>query len=184
MRRVLNALRIFFLALFNNRVAQEVDELLHARGGSAKESPAKPQPAAAPQPPRPKKPCRSEALTLLATLQREGRLVDFLQESLAGYDDARIGAAARDVHRGCAAVLERLFALEPVVTQEEGAEIELSAGYDVGRFRLTGNVTGQPPFRGRLVHQGWQATRCELPSWTGRDDAALVVAAAEVELPG
>ncbi len=72
--------------------------------------PPKPQPK-----PEPKKPAaaprgRSEALTLLATLQREARFVDFIMESLEGYSDAQIGAVARDVHRDCGKVLERLFA--------------------------------------------------------------------------
>ena len=38
---------------------------------------------------------RDGALALLALLQREGRLVDFLREPLDGYGDADIGAAAR-----------------------------------------------------------------------------------------
>jgi hypothetical protein len=182
MRRIFNALRVFFLALFNRAVACQVDELLNRRSAAAAESPAPPTAPAAPKSPS-RKPVRSEAVTLLATLQREGRLIDFLQEPLAGYGDAQIGAAARDVHRECAAVLERLFGLEPVVAQEEGAEIEVPAGYDAGRFRLTGNVTGQSPFRGRLVHHGWRVTRCELPAWSGKEDAAIIVAPAEVELP-
>ena len=184
MRRLLNALRIVFLTLFNRAVACQVDDLLKRRVTAAAKSPVEPKAPAAPKPAPPKKPVRSEAVTLLATLQREGRLIDFLKESLAGYEDAQIGAAARDIHRECAAVLDRLFGLEPVVDQEEGAEIEVSAGYDVGRFRLTGNVTGQAPFRGRLVHHGWRATRCELPAWSGKEDVALIVASAEVELPG
>ena len=40
------------------------------------------------------------AIQLLALLQREGRLVDFLREDLGSYSDAQIGAAARDVHAG------------------------------------------------------------------------------------
>jgi Domain of unknown function (DUF2760) len=189
MQRILNAFWIFFLALFNREAARQVDELLKQRRAAAAGPPPLPQKPAEPKPVRPmpappKKPARSDAITLLAALQREGRLIDFFQESLADYSDAQIGAAARDVHRQCAAVLDRLFGLEPVVVEEEGAEIDVPAGYDVGRFHLTGNVTGQPPFRGRLMHHGWRASRCELPTWSGKQDAALVVAPAEVELPG
>ena len=72
-------------------------------------------------PPAPKPPERSEAITLLATLQREARFVDFIQESLAAYSDAQIGAAVRDVHRDCAAVLKRLFELRPAVRDDAGA---------------------------------------------------------------
>ena len=125
---------------------------------------------------------RSDALTLLATLQREARLIDFLMEDLAGYDDAQIGAAARDVHRACAAALERMFALRPLRYQEEGAQVEILAGYDPVQVKLTGNVTGQPPLRGTLVHHGWQALQCELPAWSGQEESAHVIAPAEIEV--
>jgi hypothetical protein len=140
-----------------------------------------PKPVAA-KPAAPKAPLRSEAITLLAALQREARFVDFIQESLAGYSDAQIGAAARDVHRDCGVVLKRMFALRPAVMEEEGKEVEMPAGFDAGRWRLTGNVTGQPPFRGRLVHPGWEATTSELPTWSGSAAVAKMVAPAEVEL--
>ncbi len=140
----------------------------------------KPPPAQKPSAAKP--PARSEAITLLAALQRKARFVDFIQESLAGYSDAQIGAAARDVHRDCGAVLKRMFALRPAVADEEGKEVEVPAGFDAGRWRLTGNVTGQPPFHGRLVHPGWEATACELPTWSGSAAASRIVAPAEVEL--
>jgi len=65
----------------------------------------------------------------------------------------------------------------------EGAEVEVPAGFDAVRFRLVGNVSGEPPFRGRVVHPGWEATRCELPTWSGTPAAARLVAPIEVELP-
>src|SRR5207302_3717082 len=114
-------------------------------------------------------PTRSDALTLLATLQREARLIDFVMEALSGYDDAHIGAAARDVHRACAAALERMFALRPLRSQEEGAPVDILAGYDSAQLTLTGNVTDQLPLRGTLVHHGWQAMQCELPAWSRHD---------------
>jgi hypothetical protein len=126
---------------------------------------------------------RSEALTLLATLQREARLIDFIKEDLSAYDDAQIGAAVRDIHRDCAVVLERLFALRPLHDQEEGARVEIPAGFHPGRIKLTGRVSGQPPFRGIVTHQGWEATRCSLPEWSGEGEAARVIAPAEVEMP-
>jgi hypothetical protein len=125
---------------------------------------------------------RSEALTLLAALQREARFVDLTQESLDQYSDAQVGAAARDVIRDCRAVLDRLFALQPVVVQEEGAQVEVPAGFDQGRYRMTGDVSGDPPFRGRLVRHGWEASKCELPVWSGSPQAARIVAPVEVEL--
>jgi hypothetical protein len=147
---------------------------------------AVPTPAAQPkqqpkQTPAPK-PARSEAITLLATLQREARFVDFIQESLAGYTDAQIGAVARDVHRDCGTALKRLFDLRPAVGDEEGTEVVVPTGFDPARWRLTGKVAGEPPFRGRLVHPGWEATQCELPTWSGSAAAARIVAPGEVEV--
>lgn len=182
MRRVLIAVRVFFLTLFSAEVARQVGQVLSrpAPIGAAeieetpKEKPKKPAPS--------RLPTRSEALTLLATLQREARFVDFVKEPLASYSDAQIGAVARDVQRDCGSVLQRLFALEPVLQEEEGGQIEVPAGFDAGRYRLTGNVAGQPPFRGWITHHGWEATKCELPTWSGSDTAARIVAPVEVEL--
>ena len=125
---------------------------------------------------------RSDALTLLAALQREARLVDFLMEPLDGYGDAQVGAAARDVHRDAAKTLARLFAPEPLRAEPEGDELAVAAGYDPAQIQLTGNVAGEPPHRGVLRHPGWRATRCEVPSWSGGEDAARVLAPAEVEV--
>lgn len=142
---------------------------------------APPAPAAPQTAPAPAKPQRSDALSLLATLQREGRLLDFLKEPIDAYSDAQIGAAVRDIHRDCAAALERQFALRPVVEQQEGSVVSV-AGNSAGRIRTTGPKAGQPASSGTLVHPGWLATRCELPTWTGDSTSALVVAPAEVEI--
>jgi DNA topoisomerase VI subunit B len=177
MRRIVLAFRAFFLALFSGEASAKIAAALEQR-----ELPApveeKPKPVVRPKPAA----VRSEAVTLLATLQREARFVDFLQEPLAGYSDAQVGAVARDVHRDCGAVIQRLFGVKPVVNDPEGAEIELPAGFDSGRFRLVGNVAGEPPFRGRLVHHGWEASKCEVPAWTGSEEATRVVAPSEIEL--
>ncbi len=175
MHRIILAFRVFFLVLFKKAIAEGVEQLLGKTKVAAGAAPPK-------QAQAPKAPLRSEAITLLATLQREARFVDFMQESLAGYSDAQIGAVARDVHRDSAAVVERLFALRPAVSLEEGAQVDVPAGFDAGRFRLTGNVAGEPPLAGRLVHPGWEASKCELPTWTGSKDSARVIAPAEVEI--
>ncbi|MGH7137243.1 MAG: DUF2760 domain-containing protein [Pirellulales bacterium] len=132
--------------------------------------------------PAKKKPARSDALNLLAMLQREARLVDFLQEPIAEYSDELIGAAVRDVHRDSAAVLKRVFALKPIREDTEGTTLELDGGFDAACYRLTGSVPEQPPYRGALAHHGWQATQCVLPEWTGTEAAAMVIAPAVVEL--
>jgi hypothetical protein len=114
-------------------------------------------------------------------LQREGRLVDFLEEDLSGFPDASIGAAARTVHAGCKRALEEYFRLEPVLKDAEGAQVTVPRGFDAAAIRLTGNVVGEPPFKGSLRHHGWRAREVKLPPPRDGVDAALL-APAEVEL--
>ncbi len=125
---------------------------------------------------------RNAALTLVSALQREARFLDFVMESLDGYDDAQVGAAARDVHRDMSKVVRRIFAPEPLATEAEGSRLEVPAGFDPARFRLTGEVSGEPPYAGTLRHHGWRAAKCEMPAWSGKEEAARVVSPAEVEV--
>src|SRR5947208_227417 len=62
----------------------------------------------------------AEPLRLLAALQQEARLVDFLMEDLAGAGDAQVGQAVRDIHRKARAVLTQHLDLAPVLPQQEG----------------------------------------------------------------
>ena len=101
---------------------------------------------------------------------------------MSGYADEQVGAAVRAIQRDSEKVLDRFFGLMPVVEDEEGAKINVPAGFDAARFRLTGKVTGEPPFTGTLQHHGWEATKCELPQFTGSDSAAKTVAPAVVEV--
>jgi hypothetical protein len=183
MRRILLAFRVFFLTLFKATIAEQVADILDKAKLPQKEAALTPPVAPLPKaPPSAKPPARSEALTLLAAMQREARFLDFMQESLEGYSDAQVGAVVRDVHRDCAALINRLFAVQPAVPLEEGAETDVPAGFDPGRWRLTGSVSGAPPYHGRIAHPGWEATKCELPTWTGTPTAAKIIAPAEVEL--
>ncbi|HWE96651.1 MAG TPA: DUF2760 domain-containing protein [Tepidisphaeraceae bacterium] len=184
MARIGTAFRLFFRALKDQDFADRARLLLDG-GAVAPPSPgalAPVAPATTARPAPKTEAARSDALNLLAVLQREARLVDFLKENIAPYDDAQVGAAVRDVHRDAASALERIFTLRPVMTEAEGAAVIVAAGADAARVRLTGNVTGQPPFRGTLRHQGWEAEKVQLPEWTGSTAAARVVAPAEVEL--
>jgi predicted Ser/Thr protein kinase len=125
-------------------------------------------------------PSTDAALQLLALLQREGRLVDFLEEDVAGFSDADIGAAARVVHGGCRKALRDHVKLEPVRSEDEGAKVTLAEA-SPNEVKLTGNVQGKGPHTGVLRHRGWRAVSVQLPTAvTGHD--ARVVAQAEVEL--
>lgn len=126
-------------------------------------------------------PTHTAALQLLGLLQREARFVDFIQEDVAPYTDAEIGAAARVVHEGCRKVLREHFTIAPVREEAEGSRVTLPAGFDAAAVRLTGNVVGQAPFTGTLSHRGWQVSDTQLPQLTDTQ-AAKVIAQAEVEL--
>ncbi len=134
-------------------------------------------------PPPPPPPKRSgEALRLLALLQREGRVLDFFLEDISGATAEQIGEGVKELHRKTQAVIKDRLVLEPILPGEEGQTVEVGAGFDPSAIRLTGNVTGQPPFRGRLVHHGWRVKEFKLPTPAAGVDE-FVVAQAEVELP-
>jgi hypothetical protein len=117
----------------------------------------------------------------LGLLQREGRLIDFLQEDIEPYDDAQIGAAVREVHRGCRAALKEVFGLSPVLKAAEGSQVEIEEDFDPTRIKLIGNIQGNPPFKGTLRHCGWKFTEVHLPEWTAKEKTD-VLAPAEVEI--
>lgn len=129
----------------------------------------------------PKPPSTDAALQLLALLQREGRLVDFLEEDVASFADADIGAAARVVHQGCRKALREHVKLEPVRAEEEGVKVTLDDGFKADEVKLTGNVAGKGPYTGTLRHRGWRAKEVTLPQAIEGHDAR-VIAQAEVEL--
>lgn len=181
MGRVTTAFRAFFGALFDGDKAVRIEAALGRATPPVLTTPAvvAPPPVAPVEPPKPR---QSEALTLLATFQREARLVDFLKEDLTGYADEQIGAAVREIQRDAGKVLERLFAVRPILSETEGASVEVATGFDAGRYRLTGNIGSKGPYRGALRHHGWEATICQLPTYTGSEAAAKAIAPAEVEV--
>lgn len=121
------------------------------------------------------------AIQIVALLQRDGRLIDFLMEDLGTYSDAQIGAAARDVHDGCRRALDRYVNLDPIYPGREGESTSVVDPIDPTAIRLVGNVTGHPPFRGTLLHRGWRVSRLDLPP-LGAAAARRIVAQAEIEV--
>jgi len=183
MNRVVIAFRAFFGALGD---AKKAEQLQAALEGDVSSATVLPSPSIeAPNDERAKRlpvPARSDALSLLAALQREARLVDLVKQPLAGFADDQIGAAARAVLGDCEKVLDRFFALQPLQPGSEGEPCDVPAGYDPGRYKLSGRVEGSGPFHGQLVHHGWKATTVKLPEWSGSKDTALIIAPAEVEI--
>jgi hypothetical protein len=150
----------------------------------AVEAASPPQPAVIPPPAAPpvkQETAEAEIVAFFALLQEKGRLIDFLMEDLASYEDAEIGAAARVVHEGCKKVLQEHFSIHPISTAEEGAQVTVPAGFTPDEYRLVGKLSGEPPFTGKLLHKGWKTDSVKLPRLV---DARRIqaIAPAEVEL--
>jgi hypothetical protein len=185
--RLFFAFRVFFIVLFRRDSALRIRDLLNGnstvlvptetpRLSTSAES--KPISAKLPAPPSNKSVRRSEALTLLSALQRESRLLDLVSESLDPFSDAQIGAAARDVLRDTRKSLDRIFGLQHLIHSPEGEVIDIPSDASTARWRIVGKESGN---RGTLSHPGWQATKLDMPQWSGGADDSMVIAAAEVE---
>lgn len=120
-------------------------------------------------------------LRLLHLLQQSSRLIDFLKEDITAYDDAQVGAAVRKIHEDCAKCLEEIVTIRPVMEQNEGQKISVPQGYDPLKIKVVGNVKGEPPFTGVLVHKGWKVHKRSLPKKSG-DQLTDVICPAEVEI--
>jgi Domain of unknown function (DUF2760) len=121
-------------------------------------------------------------LRVLAVLQRDGRLVDFLEEDIDAYTDSQIGAAVRDIHRGCRKSLRDYLTIEPVIDAAEEAKVSIPTDFDPAAIRLVGNVNGSPPFQGILKHHGWRVRSVHLPLLPVARDDSSVLSPAEVEI--
>jgi len=178
--RVSYAFRCFFSLLFSGTIPQDIGRAVAGANGPSAPS----VPAAAKPKPSEKAPVESfdRAVQMLALLQRDGRLIDFLTEDVSPYPDSQLGAAVRTIHASCRQVLDRYLKLEPVISSEEDQPVTVPAGFDPAAVKLLGNVVGQPPVKGLLRHRGWRVTEVRLPSLpqgAGRE----IVAPAEVEIP-
>jgi hypothetical protein len=138
-------------------------------------------PAAAVRPvaEKPAPPPGAGGLHLLALLQQEGRFVDFIEENIDGYSDADIGAGVRAIHSGCRNALHERMTISRIYAEDDGATVEVDRDYDPALVRLTGNVHGAPPFRGRLEHGGWRASDVRLPERVGDP---TILTPAEIEI--
>jgi hypothetical protein len=187
-RRLAYAFRCLFALIFKGIIPADILEAFAAtipeRAGARPGLPPRPaaRPSAAPAPPAtPPEDRGDRAIQLLALLQRDGRLVDFLLEDVARYSDAQIGAAVREVHANCRRAIERYLPLEPILPDEEGQTTTLGAPVDASTVKLIGNVGTQPSYRGTVRHRGWRVGRVALPPLAA-PGARLVVTPAEVEI--
>src|SRR6186713_1881738 len=111
--RIKMAWRILISGEFASEITQGLAQLALARAKTAE----------------PPERVNASGLMLLAAFQREGRLVDFLQQDAAGFSNEDIGAAARVVHSGCRKVLKQFFEIGPAVQDAEGASMTVPAGF-------------------------------------------------------
>ncbi|HEY8461446.1 MAG TPA: DUF2760 domain-containing protein [Blastocatellia bacterium] len=175
-QRILYAFRCFYSVLSRGEIPYEIaPELVPEQ--------ARPRPdferAPVVEAPKPESPDR--AVQMLAILQRDGRLIDFITEDIASYQDAQIGAAVRDVHESCRKAIDHYLRLEPVIDSEEGQPVTIEPGFDPAAIKLIGNVAGHPPLRGVLRHRGWRVARVELPPLP-ENEGRSIIAPAEVEI--
>ncbi len=169
MSRILLAFRAFFAILFGWPLPPEL------KPPAASPPPPSPAKAAAPPPPSP-----ASALQLLAILQRDSRLIDFLMEDIAGYEDDQVGAAVRSLHDQARDSLARYLSLQPVIDGVEGAYTR-PATSDPVAVKFIGNVPAGKPEGGVLRHKGWRAAKIELPALNAKQDTS-VIAPAEIEI--
>ncbi|MBV8675011.1 MAG: DUF2760 domain-containing protein [Acidobacteriaceae bacterium] len=180
--RVAFAIRCFLSILLHARIPDDIAQKVLESRGTVPQAPAAPKSSAS----RPKEEDRAapeqfdRAIQMLALLQRDGRLIDFLAENISDYPDAQLGAAVRTIHDSCRQVLDRYVKLEPVMDSEEDQPVTVETGYDPAAIKLIGNVAGEPPMRGMLRHKGWRVKEVNLPPLP--QGGRMVIAPAEVEL--
>jgi hypothetical protein len=134
-----------------------------------------------PEPPKPARPSGAP-LRMLALLQAEARLVDFLMEDIQGASDEQIGQAVREIHKKSQTALKQHAVIEPVLGGTEGDNATVEKGFDPSAIRVVGNVTGEPPFTGVIQHVGWRVKELKLAAPPeGADE--FVLQPAEVQIP-
>lgn len=175
MSRVSAAFRSFFSLLFSNVLPEDIAS---EYGFTKKVAPVPPPPET------PKVKVSDGALQVLQILQRDSRLIDFLMEDIASYQDDQIGAAVRSLHNDCRTSLTRHMTFAPVIDGVEGTfqKLDGSKAPDPNRIKLIGNVpaSGKVP-GGTLRHRGWLVSSVNFPPLGKQDPAVLAPAELELE---
>jgi hypothetical protein len=178
LNRIVLAFKCFFGLLFSGELSPDVITALNLtkRGAAAPAAKAAAPTTAAVPTVR----TADGALQLLAILQRDSRLIDFLQEDISAYADEQIGAAVREIHDQSRDAIARYVTLTPVIDGVEGTYAK-APGQDASLVKFVGNVPAKPPAGGTLRHKGWRATKVDLPALPTRLDATII-APAEIEI--
>jgi len=175
LNRISFAFRSFFSILFKGALPADIALAFGYSKGMAVKAPAA---ASRPAPDKPAAGPADGAVQILAVLQRDARLVDFLMEDISAYPDEQVGAAVRDVQTQARETLSRYLRLEPVVDSVEGVYTKAD-GLNAAEVKFIGNVpaSGRAP-GGLLRHKGWKAAKVDLPQAA----PGTVLAPAELEV--
>ena len=176
MSRILLAFRAFFNILFGGRLSEGALAGL----GLSKRAPGPAPVSRAAAPPAPAVKTSDGALQMLAILQRDSRLIDFLMEDMASFSDDQIGAAVRELHDQCRDSVARYVTLQPVIDGVEGTFAQ-APSKDPNVVKFVGNVPATPPAGGTLRHKGWRVAKVDLPSLAAGQDTSIL-APAEIEI--
>jgi hypothetical protein len=182
--RIVFAFRCFFSVLFGAAIPDDIAGKLVKPAAPVREAPVAAAPAASrlKEAERPAPETLDRAVQMLALLQRDGRLIDFLAENISAYPDVQLGAAVRTIHESCRKTLDEYVKLEPILDSEEDQPVTVEAGFDPAAIKLIGNVAGAPPVHGLLRHKGWRVKELKMPPLP-QEAGRRVIAPAEVELP-
>ena len=177
------AFRCFFSLLLEGKIPQEILEALSSSATERSPNAATGTTTGAEKPSADASSTDAldRAVQMLALLQRDGRLIDFLEEDVSSYPDGQLGAAVRTIHSSCRQVLDRYVKLEPILPSDEDHPVTVPAGFDPAAIKLVGNVRGVPPIRGLLRHRGWRVSQVILPSLP-HGSGRSIVAPAEIEV--
>lgn len=169
MNRISLSFRSFFSILFSGTLPPDVAQAF----GYTKPAPIRSTPA-----PKPQSGPADGAVQILAILQRDARLVDFLMEDIAQYSDEQVGAAVRDVQEQSRQSLARYLRLAPVIDAVEGT-FTRAESIDSSQVKFIGNVPASGKASGgTLRHKGWKAEKVDLPA----APPGMVLAPAELEV--
>lgn len=121
----------------------------------------------------------ADVAQLLTLLQQQARLLDFAAEDISHITDQQVGAVARSVHAGLQKTLREYINWSPILPNTDS--VTIAANFDPQQIRLTGQLRGNGPYQGQLVHAGWRLTAVTLPQ-RGSQYRADILQAAEVEV--
>ena len=175
MARISSAFRSFFAILFRGVLPEDIArDFGFVRPSELKAAPA-PKAAAA------EVKTSDGALQMLSILQRDARLVDFLMEDIAAYDDEQVGAAVRSLHEQSRSALSRYVTLKPVVDGVEHTPTRIESR-DPNAVKLLGNVPADgKATQGILRHKGWRVEKVDLPKIAPGQNVTIL-APAEIEI--